>query len=283
MANKTQINDFIETLASLAQAEYRRRKVAGLNWVLPSVCIGQAAQETGWGTSAMMVKANAYFGIKATSSWTGKVYSSSTKECYDGLNFTTETALFRAYDSLADSVADYYSLICDTSLYKAARNIADANEAVMAIKKCGYATDPAYASSVQNIIKQYNLTQYDTVDTSVKDAEKLEIDGYWGIKTTTRAQEVFKTTVDGIVSKQIAVYKDSNPGLGTCFNWNGTSGDGGSQLIKAIQMKVGVKQDGHIGPDTIKAMQKWLGTTKDGYVSSPSLMVKAFQTWLNKQ
>lgn len=112
----------------------------------------------------------------------------------------------------------------------------------------------------------------------------IEVDGVWGKATTKKAQEVFKTTIDGIVSNQYDIYKSKNPGLSSStFEWESKPSKNGSSLIKAIQKKVGIKQDGFIGPNTIKAMQKWLGTTQDGYVSRPSNMVKAFQTWLNKQ
>lgn len=113
--------------------------------------------------------------------------------------------------------------------------------------------------------------------------EMLKVDGKWGPATTRRAQEVFGTKVDGIVSGQYSKYKKSNPGLlSSTFDWKLIPMKR-SSLIKAIQKEVGIKQDGRIGPDTIKAMQRWLGTPVDGKVSNPSLMVKAFQKWLNKQ
>ena len=55
------------------------------------------------GKSGLTVKANALFGIKAGTSWKGRVYSTKTQECYDGVTFTTVTALFRAYDSWEES------------------------------------------------------------------------------------------------------------------------------------------------------------------------------------
>lgn len=114
-------------------------------------------------------------------------------------------------------------------------------------------------------------------------AEKLVVDGVWGVATTKRAQEVFGTTVDGKISNQYKKYATQNPGLSSStFEWK-VKPNGSSALIKAIQAKVGVSQDGYIGPNTIKAMQKWLGTEVDGVVSRPSQMVKAFQNWLNKQ
>ena len=96
----------------------------------------------------------------------------------------------------------------------------------------------------------------------------IDVDGKWGTDTTKKAQEVFGTTVDGIVTDQ---YLKSNPS-----NY-------GSELIRAIQKKVGANVDGHIGPETIKKMQKYFGTIQDGCVSNPSDVVRAFQRWLNKQ
>lgn len=111
----------------------------------------------------------------------------------------------------------------------------------------------------------------------------IEVDGYWGPDTTKLAQKVFGTEQDGKVSHQYKAYKSSNPGLQSdTFEWE-TNPSGYSPLIKAIQKWCGATQDGHIGPDTIKKMQKKLGTTQDGKVSSPSLMVKAFQKYLNNK
>lgn len=161
MATKTQVADFIGKLSKLAVAEYKKRKKAGRKWVLPSVCIAQAALETGWGTSPLMVKANAYFGIKAGTSWKGMVYSTKTQEFYNGRDYTTITDLFRAYGSLKDSVADYFDLITGLDRYSGACNQQDARKCIQAVKDGGYATSPAYVTNVMSIINQYGLTKYD--------------------------------------------------------------------------------------------------------------------------
>lgn len=178
MATTKQVNEFIKTLSKLAQKEYQKRKKAGKKWTLPSVCIAQAALETGWGTSPMMVKANAYFGIKAGTGWKGKVYSTKTQECYDGKNYTTITDLFRAYDSLEDSVADYYDLITGLDRYATACNQTDPQKCIQAIKNGGYATSPTYVKNVISIVNQYDLTKYDKEGNSVnkKPTEKDVID-----------------------------------------------------------------------------------------------------------
>ena len=121
-----------------------------------------------------------------------------------------------------------------------------------------------------------------TNSTNSSNVTKLDIDGKWGPATTKRAQQVFKTTVDSKVTDQYACYKAQNPGL-ISFEWLNNPSSYGSELIRAIQKKVGANVDGHIGPNTIKKMQKWLGTVQDGCVSNPSDVVKAFQKWLNKQ
>ena len=109
----------------------------------------------------------------------------------------------------------------------------------------------------------------------------IDVDGKWGTDTTKKAQEIFGTTVDGIVTDQRAEYKSANPGL-IAFEWK-SNPTGHSELIRAIQKKVGANADGWIGTKTIKKMQKYFGTVQDGCVSNPSDVVRAFQKWLNKQ
>lgn len=71
---------------------------------------------------------------------------------------------------------------------------------------------------------------------------KIDEDGKWGTDTTKKAQEVFGTTVDGIVTDQYACYKSSNPGL-ISFEWLNNPSNYGSELIRAIQKKVGANID----------------------------------------
>ena len=76
---------FIPSIAPLVVKENKRRG----NPLFSSVVIAQAICESGWGQATIMMKANAIFGIKATSSWKGRVYNANTKECHDGVNYTT--------------------------------------------------------------------------------------------------------------------------------------------------------------------------------------------------
>lgn len=190
MATPNYVNDFINKLSVLAVAEAKKRKAEGKAWSLPSVCIAQSALETGWGRSDLMIKANAFFGIKASKSWGGKVYSSKTKECYDGVSFTTITALFRAYDSLEESVKDYYDLICNNKRYAGAVGKTDAKECITAIKEGGYATDPEYVDSVMSIVDKYDLTRFDKFEDVKVEAPKKET-------TLKSVDEVAREVING--------------------------------------------------------------------------------------
>lgn len=161
-------NEFLETVSKLVVEENNRRG----NPLFSSVVIAQAICESGWGGSQIMMKANAIFGIKAFSDWKGKVYNSKTQECYDGSNYTDIQACFRAYNNLAESIADYFDLITKSERYRKACVANSPLECITAIKKGGYATSPSYINTIMSIINSNNLTKYDNVENSVDNLEK---------------------------------------------------------------------------------------------------------------
>lgn len=123
-----------------------------------------------------MMKANAIFGIKATSNWKGKVYNANTKECYDGVSYTNINACFRAYNNLQESISDYFNLICNNSRYKRAIKTNSPLECITAIKMGGYATSPTYINTIMSIIKANNLTKYDTVENVNNSVDNSDIE-----------------------------------------------------------------------------------------------------------
>ena len=153
-------SEFIPTIAPLVQAENKKRGYP----LFSSVVIAQAICESGWGQSKIMMKANAIFGIKATSNWKGKVYNANTQECYDGVSYTNITACFRAYNSLAESISDYFDLITKLERYRKATVAETPLECITAIKNGGYATSPTYINTIMSIINSNNLTKYDNVE-----------------------------------------------------------------------------------------------------------------------
>lgn len=150
-------SEFIPTVGTIVMTENAKRGFP----LFSSVVIAQAICESGWGQSKLMMKANAIFGIKAGSSWKGKVYNAKTQECYDGKTYTNITACFRAYDSLAESVADYFDLITKLERYRKACVAESILECITAIKNGGYATSPTYIDTIMAIINDNNLTKYD--------------------------------------------------------------------------------------------------------------------------
>lgn len=162
-------SEFIPTIAPLVIAENKKRG----NPLYSSVVIAQAICESGWGQSKIMMKANAIFGIKATSSWKGKVYNANTQECYDGSTYTNITACFRAYDSLADSIADYFDLITGLTRYNKAINAESPKDCITAIKNGGYATSPTYINTIMSIINKNNLTIYDNINSINENKYKI--------------------------------------------------------------------------------------------------------------
>lgn len=142
--------------------------------VIKQVCLAQGALETGYGSSALMVKAHALFGIKASKTWKGKVYSAKTNEVYAGIEQTV-SATFRAYDTVADSVRDYFKLL-QGKRYKEALTAKTVEDAVHIIVKGGYATDPRYAEKVINIYKQVLVGTIPVVKSNVEQVKPASDD-----------------------------------------------------------------------------------------------------------
>lgn len=109
----------------------------------------------------------------------------------------------------------------------------------------------------------------------------LDIDGIWGQATTKALQKSLGTTQDGIVSDQYAGYRASNPGLSAAsWEWHSKT-TLGSDMVRALQRKLGATVDGVAGPKTFRALQIRLGTYQDGVISNPSSCVKELQRRLN--
>ena len=157
--------DFLNLVSPIAVRQAEKH-----NYMLyPSVTIAQAAHESGWGSSAKMVNANALLGVKVGKSawkfgtaWKGAAYKTGTTEYYDGVNPKRIVDWFRAYDSIEDATEDYMDMLCHCQRYKAALNRATPAESIMAIVAGGYATGPDYASHILSIIRTCNLQVFDS-------------------------------------------------------------------------------------------------------------------------
>lgn len=165
MATKTQIKNFIAQIAPIAQEAHKE-----LGKVLPSVAVGMACVECGYGTAGSC-KHNSYLGHKvgsgrtATKYWGGKFFTSRTGEEYTVGVHTTITAAFRAYDSMKQCVFNFYELL-NTNLYKGVKAGADYKTQMKQIKEAGYMTSSTEVNSVISIIEKYGLTAWDNAGTT---------------------------------------------------------------------------------------------------------------------
>ena len=131
-------------------------KIEKATGIPASFMLGQAGHETGWGKHQIKNKdgSNSFnlFGIKAGSSWTGKVAEITTTEYVNGVA-QKKVAKFRAYDSFEDSFKDYARLISDSPRYAKARQQTQSVTAfATGLQKAGYATDPEYAAKLSRAI-----------------------------------------------------------------------------------------------------------------------------------
>ena len=118
--------------------------------------LGQAALESGWGKREPRMpdgtSSHNLFGIKAGSSWKGKVAEVTTTEYYNGVPRKV-TAKFRAYDSYEEAFKDHARLLTQSPRYS--QTVAQADTAqgfAKGLQKAGYATDPAYADKLTKVI-----------------------------------------------------------------------------------------------------------------------------------
>lgn len=124
-----------------------------------SVCIAQAAIESGWG-EAVIGNYN-YFGRKYNG-W-GNYETAQTTE-WNGNAYVTIYDKFQSYTSLKDAIEDWCILMRDDLKYKAAVDAWDKNfylsDFVNTMAPV-YATDPYYADKILSTINANDLTRYD--------------------------------------------------------------------------------------------------------------------------
>ncbi|GGK02266.1 hypothetical protein GCM10010123_35310 [Pilimelia anulata] len=133
--------------------------------VPPSVTIGQAILESGWGRSALAAVHHNYFGIKCNGKGplASGCYSYQTFECSSNGNCFDMSDSFRTYRAPANSFRDHGLFLRSNSRYKGAFTYTrSSNQFLYRIWKAGYATDPQYYAKVTALMKSHNLYKYDT-------------------------------------------------------------------------------------------------------------------------
>ena len=146
--SQTLTNDYINKYKDLALEEMKLYNIP------VSIILSQGILESSNGESMLATKANNHFGIKCHISWEGdRVFHDDDEkgEC------------FRKYNNVEDSYRDHSLFLTNSSRYSFLFDIPLTNYKSWAkgLKKAGYATNPKYSKLLINIIKRYNLNQYD--------------------------------------------------------------------------------------------------------------------------
>lgn len=155
--NKLTKQQFIQRITPEAQ------DIQTQTGIRASISIAQAGLESDWGKSTLAYKYNNFFGVKASSGM--QSIDLSTSEYIDN-KWVQVKAPFRVYSSWQASMEDHADLLLKGTTdnpNRYARVVSGSNveESAQALVDGGYATDPDYAVKLIDIIKTYNLTQYD--------------------------------------------------------------------------------------------------------------------------
>jgi len=148
--------------------EYIEKHARGAVWatlgtgILPETVICQSALESGLGMSQLASKYNNYFGIKAGTSWKGKIATFNTKEYVNG-QYITISDKFRAYNSFAESAADYVQFLRSNKRYVNVFNQKDIYNQLIALKVAGYATAPNYVNAIMAVYNNNKQTIIDAI------------------------------------------------------------------------------------------------------------------------
>lgn len=134
--------------AFLAEIMPHARRAGAMIGAAPELIAAHAALESGWGSqplkNARGETTHNLFGIKATGGWKGASAASNTTEYIDG-KAVKMVDRFRAYPTYASAFRDYATLLRDSPRYAGVHNVGDdAHAFARALKRGGYATDPAY-------------------------------------------------------------------------------------------------------------------------------------------
>lgn len=161
-------------------AKYVRKYAAEFNIKVHSPIIAQAVLESGYGTSELAKNANNFFGLKYRKnrcpSACGTYVKVGSEQNADG-SYTSSEMTWMKFENMEKGVRGYFEFI-NVSNYKNLKGVTDPEQYLKNIKADGYATSHDYVKNLMNVIKKYNLTQYDDsaftedVETHVAETKK---------------------------------------------------------------------------------------------------------------
>lgn len=170
-------------------AKYVKELAPKYNIKVVSPIVAQAILESGWGTSNK-AKFNNFFGLKyregRVTCHSGTFVDGSSEQNPDG-TYVPITDQWYSFASVRDGVEGYLQFI-NISRYSNLKNVTDWERYIELIREDGYATSLSYVTNLKNVVKNNNLTIYDTSNTKQEEKEtmsnfKVHIDpGHYGSK-----------------------------------------------------------------------------------------------------
>lgn len=148
--------DFITSFVDAAQ------RSSVVSRIPASFTIAEAALESAWGQSLLAINGLNYFGVKAGPEWTGPTIDMNTREYLNGA-WVMVPARWRKYAMIDDCIVDHASFLVSNPRYHECFAAQGGEAFAIAAAKAGYATDPAYAQKIIEIMRAHNLSQYDGV------------------------------------------------------------------------------------------------------------------------
>ncbi len=206
--------DYIDEYKDVAIEQMLRYRIPA------SITLAQGLLESGAGRSDLARKGNNHFGIKCHG-WQGR------KTYHDD---DEEGECFRAYDNPLQSYEDHSKFLTRGQRYRSlfSLKITDYRGWARGLKAAGYATNPAYAQRLIDIIETYKLYQYDTATSydrfMVEHTPNTSVQGqsandYHPIRRTNqnyylvaRRGDTFKSIGQevGISARKLAKYNERN-------------------------------------------------------------------------
>ncbi len=149
------INDYVSKYLDVASYESARSGIP------VSIILGQGIMESECGMSKLARNANNHFGVKWKSEADGAyvMHHDDDKDKYGRL----VASKFVKYGSVKESFTHHSDFLINRdryqSLFKYDRT--DYTQWALGLSRCGYATDPKYATKLISIIEKYQLYNYD--------------------------------------------------------------------------------------------------------------------------
>lgn len=143
----------------VSQVWYQAVQIGNESQILPSIILAQAILESASGTSGLTKDSNNLFGIKGD--YNGQYVLYRTMEYDSSGNSYYIDAKFRKYPSWTESLNDHAQFLLKNSRYKKVIGEKNYKTAAQELQAAGYATDPAYASMLIQVIESNNLARFD--------------------------------------------------------------------------------------------------------------------------